>query len=225
MGPAFDWEKHGFENGFESRRWNFVIALVLAVAAAIAAVWYSDAQRIAKLRQEEQRQQERAKRELAKRPPPLPELPPAIDAKEVARIRAAAIAQPPRGKKSEYSWEQIEAILDDLRKQRANRPQAGIDLEQWYEYLALPEFTGTNDADMHMAELMAWQNAMPTSSTPLVVKARFFILVGWQARGSGFSPTVTSEGAIVFRGALAKAQKRWAKRPNWALRTARLTPP
>src|SRR5215510_663354 len=93
-----------------------------------------------------------------------------------------------------FTWGEVEAILDKLRDERKQRPEARDDLESWYTYLASPQYTESKDLPEHCAKLAQWRRDFPDSPNPLVVLGRVHIHWAWEARGSGWASTVTKEG-------------------------------
>jgi hypothetical protein len=93
-----------------------------------------------------------------------------------------------------FSWEEVEAILDKLRGERAKRAQAQDDLASWYTLLSRPYYTESPGYSQHLAKLEEWRQKMPKSPTPLVVLARTHKAWAWEARGGGLANTVTEDG-------------------------------
>jgi hypothetical protein len=152
----------------------------------------------------------RGRASTAQMPPPKPApppLPPAIDPAEVARLKALGKPRRPRGQKDDYTWQQVEATLEGFRSERKQRPQALDDLESWYNFLADPWFTASDDIPQHLAKMEAWRKEVPDSTTPLVVSARAHIKHAWEARGGGFAGTVTPEGWQLFHERIAAAKQ------------------
>lgn len=50
-----------------------------------------------------------------------------------------------------------------------------------------------------------WMQARPDSATAVLVKSELLLTYGWLARGSGFSDTVSTEGARIFNDSMQKA--------------------
>jgi hypothetical protein len=182
-------------------------AIVVAVSVIATFIAVDEWKRNAALRKMDRARAKTATVAVKPQPPPLPPLPPAVDPAEVARIVAAGKPRPPRGRKEDYTWQQIEAILEQLRKDRPQRPQALDDLESWYRFLSTAYFTNSMSVDEHLAVLKSWRDELPNSPTPLVVLAKFYISYAWEARGSGFAFTVTEEGWQLFHERISKAQE------------------
>jgi hypothetical protein len=140
-------------------------------------------------------------------PEPPPPLPPAVDPDDVAAIRAAGMPRPPIGDLSTHTWPQIERILNKLRLERQDRPQAYDDLRSWYNFLAHPAYSASADFPTHIQAMDEWRQELPKSATALVVLADIWINYAWEARGRGFADTVTPDGQELFRERMAKARQ------------------
>jgi len=140
-------------------------------------------------------------------PEPPPPLPPAVEAEDVAAIRAAGTPRPPSGDKSTHTWQQLERILSHLRVERQERPQAYDDLRSWYNFLAQPAYSGAADFTQHLEEMDEWRQELPQSPTALVVLADIWINLAWEARGTGFANTVTPAGQAHFEERIAEARR------------------
>ena len=99
------------------------------------------------------------------------------------------------------------AILDRLRQERKERPGAIDDLLSWYSFLAMPEYTESQDIPEHCTKLAEWRREFPNSPTPLIVLALAHIRHAWNARGSSWASTVTQEGWELFQSRIEEAHK------------------
>ncbi len=105
-----------------------------------------------------------------------------------------------------YTFAEVEVILNQLRTERRDRPQARDDIASWYSYLTSPAYTESMDVPQHIEKLGEWRKQLPQSPTPLIVMGKTQIRYAWQARGGGFANTVTDEGWKLFQERIVEAQ-------------------
>ncbi len=120
-------------------------------------------------------------------------------------------------------YPQLEKTADDLRKTKARFPEGVWKLPSFYDGLD-PQAHGANPPDWKgwFAKLDAWKAAFPDSPTQPVARAEALVNYGWEARGSGYANTVTSEGWKLLaerlaqaRGVLEEAEKLPVRDPHW----------
>jgi WD40 repeat protein len=185
------------------------------IGAAVA--WNVVQEQRARLQAEaEEAQRKQPKRHVTKRPVPAvpaarqpgnPGSAPAgsvTPAGEVAKQEPAEPAPPPS---QHYTWQEIEAKLAELRSEREERPEAQSELAGWYDRMAEPGFTASKDFPEHCAKLAEWREELPDSPTPLIALARAHTKYAWEARGTGYANTVTSEGWELFHTRIAEAKR------------------
>lgn len=107
----------------------------------------------------------------------------------------------------QYTWEEVEAILDKLRGEREARPQALDDLRSWYTLLSSPRYTESKSVPEHVTKLEAWRREIPKSPTPLIALAKVHIAWAWEARGPGLAKTVSNEGFELYADRVRKAHQ------------------
>jgi hypothetical protein len=104
-------------------------------------------------------------------------------------------------------YEDLEQIANACRM-NSSVHYYGADLEQFYEIISSP---GGDDSDAvwdtRKGELEKWSESRPTSVTPKVALANFYVAWGWKARGSGWASTVSQQGWKDLGDRIAQANK------------------
>ena len=118
-------------------------------------------------------------------------------------VQASAPAAPPKV----YTWPEAEAMLEEARQARNERPSALDELSSRYNFISHPSFTQSQNLAEHIAKLEKWREEFPQSPALLVVLAKACVSHAWEARGTGFAYTVTEEGWELFNSRIAKARE------------------
>src|SRR5262245_30727661 len=128
-------------------------ALAVALLLIIGSLLYQDAKKRADHRRQQAAQMQAAAKFAKTAPPIPPPLPPAIESAELSRILVLGKPQPPAGRLTDYTWDQLEEKLQKLRAERVSRPQALDDLHSWYNFLGDPYSTNSEDFHDHIAKI------------------------------------------------------------------------
>jgi hypothetical protein len=126
-----------------------------------------------------------------------------------APCRAATPHVPPRGETFRLleaeKFDTLEKITTELRGSRIGFYNGWPLIYRFYSNLA---FDTPDDAVWvkYINLLTKWQAAFPDSPTPRIALASLYKDYAWQARGSGYSDTVTTDGWRLFDERLKKAQ-------------------
>lgn len=96
--------------------------------------------------------------------------------------------------------------LDELlARQRQDKPWLDNGEPLLYAtYDALYSLPTGVEADAYEALLTKWAEQRPTSISPRVVQAGYFVRKGWKARGTGYAHTVDEQGARTYEQCLRK---------------------
>jgi hypothetical protein len=99
----------------------------------------------------------------------------------------------------------LEKITGRLREARTGFYNGWPPLHTFYNQLS---FSTPDDSvwQRYIGSFSRWQDAFPESPTPRIALANLYREYAWQARGSGWSNSVTEEGARLFGERLATAQ-------------------
>jgi WD40 repeat protein len=118
----------------------------------------------------------------------------------------------------------LEKQASELRTKKTRLPQGRWELSTFYEGLNETDYDGGNQtkwADA-FAKFDAWHQQYPKSITEPVARAHSLIGYAWQARGSGWSTEVSSEGGHLMderlkqaRAVLDTAAKLPERCPEW----------
>ena len=106
---------------------------------------------------------------------------------------------------TEKKFDELTDELDRLRKTHAIIPNGNPAIYAIDCQLASPR--AGSDWDTLHATLAEWRAAKPKSIAPLIIEAEALKCEGWEARGSGFSNTVTQTGWQKFGEKLEQALK------------------
>ncbi len=120
-------------------------------------------------------------------------------------------------------FEQLDCLADSVRARKETFPGGMWKIHIIYGGLEKPPLHATQeDWDTHMQLLQTWVSASPESITARIALAESYINYGWDARGSGFSDTVSDSGWKLFTERTAKAKQTLeeasalpAKCPEW----------
>jgi hypothetical protein len=125
-----------------------------------------------------------------------------------------AVLIPTRGETFEMieakEWGRLEKITAALRDARIGFYNGWPPIHRFYGELA---FETRDDTvwTKYTGLYSDWAGAFPESPTPRVALAKLYVSYAWQARGSGWSDSVTPEGWRLFNERLTKAQGVLAK--------------
>ncbi len=103
-------------------------------------------------------------------------------------------------------FDELERLGDRLRKERTRSKNGNWQLEYYYDNLCRwwTGFKPSREQWLH-AKLDKWREAKPDSVKPLVAKSEAYMWFAWEARGEGYSYTVTEEGWREFDARMDKA--------------------
>ncbi len=116
-------------------------------------------------------------------------------------------APKPAPKDRVFTWAELEAEFQRLRKEGAKNPVARKELQHLYEIVAGPAYTHSQDYPEHALKLQVWKKEFPDSPTPLVAIAKAHLQHAWDARGSGYAGSVTEEGWTLFYSRLTEVRR------------------
>jgi hypothetical protein len=104
------------------------------------------------------------------------------------------------------NFDSLEKITTGLRQARIGFYNGWPPIHAFYDHLA---FATPDDKVWvkYIALLTKWQIAYPESPTPRIALANLYRDYAWQARGYGYSDTVTRDGSKLFEERLGKAQE------------------
>jgi hypothetical protein len=106
-------------------------------------------------------------------------------------------------------FDQLDCIADSARTQKARFSGGDWKLRQLYNALEEPEHgvhATEEDWKDHLGRLKRWVAAHPESITARVAFAKAYVGYAWDARGNGYSDTVSDSGWRLFRERLEKAR-------------------
>lgn len=104
------------------------------------------------------------------------------------------------------NFAELEARADELRKNNAQFRNGSWKLVQFYDSLECHDEEPESMWLLHQQIYKDWETKFPKSIAAQVGHAWFMVNYAWQARGSGYSDTVTEEGWQAFRERLAASR-------------------
>jgi hypothetical protein len=105
-------------------------------------------------------------------------------------------------------FEDLDCIMDSARSGKTRLTGGMWKLHLLYSGLESPRGHATEeDWAAHLARLNRWISAKPDSITPRVALAKSYMEYAWDARGTGFSDTVTESGWRLFEQRVAQAKE------------------
>lgn len=112
-----------------------------------------------------------------------------------------------RLERQDYDW--LEQTAARLRSNRTRDYYQVPKLLAFYDGLTVDGCGERSKYDWpaQLAALEAWRQARPDSTVPIVALADFHLDYAWNARGRGFSDTVTDEGARLYEERLREARR------------------
>jgi hypothetical protein len=103
-------------------------------------------------------------------------------------------------------FDELEFIAAELRKKKEVFGNGSWKIAQYYDSFGCRDDEPASMWKLHDEIHRAWNAAKPASLTAKVAFADFLVEYAWEARGNGFSDTVTSEGWRLFGERLAAAR-------------------
>jgi hypothetical protein len=107
-------------------------------------------------------------------------------------------------------FDQLEQLANKLRTEKTRWPGSKWKLPDFYLGLDLPR-RGLNPTEQdwkdHLRLLHEWKDAKPKSITARVALAAAYVGYGYDARGNGYSDTVSDNGWNLFHERMAKAEQ------------------
>lgn len=108
---------------------------------------------------------------------------------------------------SQERFDDLDCIAHQTRIHKTRLPGGTWKLVVFYSAVGEPEGHATQqDWIDHFAPLEHWVSANPNSITARVALANSYVSYAWDARGKGYSDTVTANGQSLFDERLAKAK-------------------
>jgi hypothetical protein len=106
------------------------------------------------------------------------------------------------------SFDELDCIADSIRSSKARFPSGEWKLPGLYAGLDKPQQHGTQEDWANLiAHLERWVAAKPNSITARVALAKAYVWFAWDARGEGFSDTVSQSGWRLFGERMDKAKE------------------
>ena len=102
-------------------------------------------------------------------------------------------------------FDELEALADQLRAERARFGNGSWKIYQFYDALECRYEEPESMWQLHSRIHESWDAAKPRSITARVAHADFFTAYAWRARGTDYSDKVTKEGWRLFDERLAQA--------------------
>ncbi|WP_254507114.1 hypothetical protein [Anatilimnocola floriformis] len=103
------------------------------------------------------------------------------------------------------SFDELSQQFAEVRKTRKHFATGQIELFEVYERAMNTAFQGVYPINDRIALLKKWSDEKPEDPTPLILLARFLVMLGWDARGQGFAGQVTEGGGRKFIERLQEA--------------------
>jgi hypothetical protein len=127
---------------------------------------------------------------------------------------------------------ELESMASEIRSRKERFPGGSWKLNSFYTGLGGPndgDNTPQSEWEMHINKLRKWLSQSPDSITAHVGLAEALLNYAWQARGNGFSNTVTPEGGQVYvkfsamaEEVLNDARRLSEKCPHWYVSMLRI---
>jgi hypothetical protein len=106
------------------------------------------------------------------------------------------------------NFDRLDQLADSIRSSKAKFSGGMWKLHAFYEGAAQPEGHATEEDWKALETLLNdWIEAKPQSITAQLVLANFYINYAWDARGSGYSDSVSDSGWKLFASRTARAQE------------------
>jgi hypothetical protein len=103
-------------------------------------------------------------------------------------------------------FDQLDCLADSARSQREMFPGGIWKLHTMYLGLQTPPLHPTQqDWNRHMSLVREWVSAKPKSITARIALAESYVSYGWDARGNGFSDSVSNSGWKLFDQRVSQA--------------------
>ena len=142
--------------------------------------------------------------------------------KDAGQEQVIAFRNNTRKAYNESRFDDLEKAATAIRAGKALTSSGGWTIVQFYDSLECADDDPARMWELHEKIHKAWITAKPQSITARVAYADFLVNYAWQARGSGFTNTVTERGWALMRDRLAaslqvlkNARNLPEKDPNW----------
>jgi hypothetical protein len=135
----------------------------------------------------------------------LPALPPIQETKDKITTEILEFRLKTRALYNASKFDELEALADQLRAERARFGNGSWKIYQFYDALECRYEEPESMWQLHSRIHENWDAAKPRSITARVAHADFFTAYAWRARGTDYSDKVTKEGWRLFDERLAQA--------------------
>jgi len=137
----------------------------------------------------------------------LPGLPPIQETKDKITTEILAFRFKTRALYNASKFDELEALADQLRAERARFGNGSWKIYQFYDALECRSEEPESMWQLHSHIHENWDAAKPHSITAHVAHADFFEAYAWHARGYDYSDKVTKEGWRLFDERLTRAKE------------------
>jgi Domain of unknown function (DUF4034) len=134
-------------------------------------------------------------------------LPPVQETKDKITTEILAFRFKTRALYNASKFDELEALADQLRTERARFGNGSWKIYQLYDALGCRSEEPENMWQLHSRIHENWDAAKPRSITAYVAHADFFTAYAWHARGYDYSDKVTKEGWRLFDERLTRAKE------------------
>jgi len=106
-----------------------------------------------------------------------------------------------------YSWAEVETAIGRIRDARTTSPQVQSSLNEWYNLIADPSFSESQEVPEHCVKLAVWAKARSDSPIPLIAQAKALLNYAWHVRENGLASNAPASGQEAFRSHVAEARQ------------------
>jgi hypothetical protein len=136
-----------------------------------------------------------------------PDLPPIVETIDKITTEISQFRSKTRALYDASKFDELEALADQVRSQRARFGNGSWKIYQFYDALECRYEEPESTWQLHSRIHDNWDASKPHSITARVAHADFFTVYAWRARGTDYSDSVSGEGWRLFKERLAKAEE------------------